>query len=281
MKPYNSEQHIFRFSHDAMTTFNNIDIHHPEKNYAYSAAQEAFREIDRLEGLMSRFKEGSDIWRINHTPANCEIPITIETYECLQLSKQLNELTSGAFDITVGELIELWNSDISPTPQQIESALNNKGSENLQLSDSDYSVTKLKNKLTIDLGAIGKGYIVDKMAEILEEWELECALISSGNSSFLALDPPPGKDGWNVVCGKTTFSLSQGAISASGMDVKGNHIINPRTGTPVPAKTTQWSMAPTAAIADAVSTASMLMTPSEKQIFLKKCSRSIRLINES
>ncbi len=280
MKANNPNDSVFRFSHDAMTTFNHIDIHHPDKSYANSAAQEAFRELDRLETLMSRFDEGSDIWRINHTPANNEIPISIETYECLHLSKQLNELTAGAFDITLGQLIELWNNNDQPDQQEIEAALKNSGSDQLQISDSDYTVTKLHD-ITIDLGAVGKGYIIDKIAETFTEWDIESILINSGGSSFLALDPPPGKDGWNVACGKTTFSLSQGAISASGMDVKGNHIINPRTGYPIQEKPTQWSMAPTAAIADAVSTASMIMTPSEKQIFLKKCSESIRLINAS
>ena len=279
MKPKNSKQHTFRFSHDAMTTFNHIDIHHTDKTYACSAAQEAFRELDRLELLLSKFSEGSDIWQINHAPGDTKVLIATETYECLCQSKQLTELTSGAFDITLGGLIDLWKDNASPAPLEIESSLKNMGTDFLQISDNDYSVTKLKENLTIDLGAIGKGYIIDKMAEVLEEWELEYALINSGSSSFLALDPPPEKDGWNVVCGETTFSLSQGAASASGMGVKGNHIINPRTGIPLPIKSTQWSMAPTAAIADAVSTASMVMTPTEKQIFLDRCPE-IRLIND-
>ena len=280
MKTNNSTSSAFRFAHDAMTTFNHIDIHHTDKTYAYSAAQEAFKELDRLELLLSRFSEGSDIWQINHAPADTKVLIATETYDCLCQSKQLTELTVGAFDITLGRLIKLWKDNASPATLEIESSLKNMGSEFLQISDNDYSVTKLKENLTIDLGAIGKGYIIDKMAEILEEWELECALISSGNSSFLALDPPPGTDGWNVVCGKTTFRLSQGSISASGMEAQGRHIINPRTGIPLPIKSTQWSMAPTAAIADAVSTAAMVMNPIEKQIFLDRCPE-IHLINDA
>jgi thiamine biosynthesis lipoprotein len=145
----------------------------------------------------------------------------------------------------------------------------------------------------LDLGGIGKGYAVDRMAKLLREWSIDIALIHGGYSSVLALNGPPGTKGWPVTLSnprnrKQTLArlcLQNRAVSGSGL-LKGQHIIDPRTGQPVqgdqaegldrikPAfgggKSAAWACAPTAATADALSTAFMVMSPTEvKQYCLR------------
>jgi thiamine biosynthesis lipoprotein len=275
----NSSFSVFVFPHDAMNTFNRISIYHDSESYAQQAAAAAFTEMDRLANILSRFEESSDIWRLNHSPANTAVAVCEETYECLRQSLQLSELTYGAFDVTLGKLYELWKNNKSPSENEIELSRQKSGYKHLHISATDYTVTPMTKSLNIDLGAIGKGYIIDRLALILEEeWDLPCAMINSGGSTLLALDPPGQRTGWNVACGGNDFMLKQGAVSGSGAAEQGEHIIDPRSGYPLPERSRQWSMAPTAAIADALSTAAMVMSNSEKETFLKTCPE-VRLLN--
>ncbi|HEU4891904.1 MAG TPA: FAD:protein FMN transferase, partial [Vicinamibacterales bacterium] len=103
----------------------------------------------------------------------------------------------------------------------------------------------------LDLGGIGKGYAVDLMAEVLEEWRLSAALVHGGFSSVLALDAPPGQDGWPLTLSDpgapsrelARLSIRQTALGASGVR-KGDHIFDPRTGTPVRTRLGAWASVP-------------------------------------
>jgi thiamine biosynthesis lipoprotein len=131
-------------------------------------------------------------------------------------------------------------------------------------------VQLLTSSIQIDLGGIGKGFAVDRMAELLREWSIDIALISGGYSSVLALDAPPDTKGWPVTFSnpdnseaKLALLYLQGrAVGASGLQ-KGWHIIDTRSGRPAETKIAVWSLAPDAATADALSTAFMVMSPDE------------------
>jgi thiamine biosynthesis lipoprotein len=127
----------------------------------------------------------------------------------------------------------------------------------------------------VDFGAIGKGYALDRMAAVLAEWDLPAALLSGGESTVLALDPPPGADGWTVGI-RDPWRQSRGrlwrpdetlgsvvlrrcAFSGSGTAENGPHILDPATGRPVTGRPAAWAAAPGAAEADALSTAFMVM----------------------
>ena len=105
------------------------------------------------------------------------------------------------------------------------------------------------------------------MAEVLREWDVTAALLSASTSTILALDPPPGQSGWSVAFGLDhdlrRLSLAHEAVSGSGIGVKGRHIINPRTGRPADRCVQAWARAATAAQADALSTAFMIMDGEE------------------
>lgn len=272
---------MLRYSHEAMATTFEVIIVHEDGRYARQAAAAAFSELDRLEGELSRFIENSDISRLNNLPANHPLLLGLAAFECLQLSAGLYGETSGAFDITIGSLLACWRGDDgtsrTPSEEQLNLARQLTGMGLLKLDEAEHTVELLKSPVHVDLGGIGKGYAVDRMAELLREWSIDIALVSGGYSSVLALDGPPGKKGWPLTLSnprdrKETLvrtNLQGRALSGSGME-KGRHIIDPRTARPVEGKLTAWSSAPDAATADALSTAFMVMSPEQiKQYCLR------------
>jgi thiamine biosynthesis lipoprotein len=147
----------------------------------------------------------------------------------------------------------------------------------IELNDAKRTVMLRAAPVKIDLGGIAKGYAADQMAALLRDWDIHAALIHGGRSSILALDSPPGARGWPVRLRNpanrnqplTELCLKNQALGGSGVK-KGDHIIDPRSGQPVQDKLGAWCRAPTAAIADALSTAFMVMTPQE---IAQYCSR--------
>jgi thiamine biosynthesis lipoprotein len=259
-----------RFSHEAMATTFEVIIVHEDERYASQAAVAAFDEVDRLERELSRFIENSDVARINNLPANQSLQLGLDTFECLKIAVRLYAETNGAFDITIGSLLKCWCNDDGtphkPSPSQIDIARMHTGTNLIQLNEAEHTITLSASPVQVNLGGIGKGYAVDRVAELLRDWSIDVALISGGYSSVLALDAPPGKKGWPLTMTNPAgrkeilarLFLQKAALSGSGVQ-KGGHIIDPRTVEPVEGRLAAWSSAPDAATADALSTAFMIM----------------------
>ena len=256
---------VRRFSHEAMATVFGVYAVHPDERYAAQAAQAAFDLVDRLERELSRFLPNSDIGRVNRLAAGERTRVSPSTLECLVIARHVFELTGGAFDVSIGTGLP-W----------------------LELDPDAFLVGATRDGVLIDLGGIGKGYAVDLMAELLEEWGLRHALVHGGFSSVLALEAPPGCDGWPLTLSDpgapsqvlARLSARQTALGASGVR-KGDHIVDPRTGEAARGRRATWvavprpeavrTEAPTgegprmapAAITDALTTAFMLLSPEE------------------
>ena len=278
-----------RFSHEAMATTFEVMVVHEDTRYAQQAAAAAFDELDRLEGDLSRFIENSDIARINNLPANQPLRIGPAAFECLQLSARICAETNGAFDITIGSLLACWLSEDktmrSPSKKQLNLARQHTGMHLIKLDEAQHTAELLASPVQIDLGGIGKGYALDRMAELLREWNIDTALIHGGFSSVLALDRPPGTKGWPLTlsrpaapeAGRQTIAridVENRAVGGSGLQ-KGQHIIDPRTAKPVEGKSAAWACAHDAATADALSTAFMVMAPDEIEQY---CSRQPKVL---
>jgi thiamine biosynthesis lipoprotein len=279
-----------RFSHEAMATTFELLIVHEDERYARQAAIAAFDEVDRLERELSRFLENSDVTRINNLPANQPLQLGLDTFECLKVARRIYAETNGVFDITIGTLLKCWRNEdgsprepqwdmahdvayatvaprgVPPSPKEIDLARLRTGTNLLQLNEAEHTIKLSVSGVQIDLGGIGKGYAVDRVAELLRDWSINVALVSGGYSSVLALDAPSGKKGWPLTMtdpGESREilarpSLRDRALSGSGVQ-KGGHIIDPRTAEPVEGRLAAWSSAPDAAAADALSTAFMIM----------------------
>jgi len=263
-----------RFSHEAMATTFEILVVHEDERYARQAAAAAFDEVDRLERDLSRFREDSDITRINNLPAHEPLRIGLDAFQCLQAGANMYAQTNGAFDVTVGTLVKCWRAEDgsprTPSRQELEEARLHVGMNLLKMDEQEHTVQLSVSPVHVDLGGIGKGYAVDRVAELLGEWGIDTALISGGYSSVLATGAPRGTKGWPLTLSDPADhthvlarpGLRAGALSGSGVQ-KGGHIINPRTGEPAQGRRAAWSAAPDATTADALSTAFMIMDVDE------------------
>ena len=265
---------VRRFSHEAMATTFEIFTLYPDNRYAEQAAWAAFDELDRLEAELSRFIENSDVSRINNLAADQWLTVGPDTFECLELCTRLYAETNGAFDITVGHFMDCWLADdktlLEPSDEQLDTARRRTGMRLLELDAANVAVRLLGQAVSVDLGGVGKGYAVDKMAELLSEWGLDTALIHAGYSSVFALGSPPDAKGWPVTMSNPAdrrqtlamLYLCDRALGGSGLQ-KGQHIIDPRAARPVDDNLAAWALAADAATADALSTAFMIMSPDE------------------
>lgn len=247
-----------------------------DADYAGQVADAVFAEVDRMEEELSRFRPGSDIWRVNHLKAGERCPVGMATMDCLTLAKAVHQETGGAFDITVGPLMNIFRNDDgsprTPEPEEVEDARRKVGMHVFETDESGF-VTALVDDPVLDLGAVGKGYALDQAVTVLADHRIHNVLLNAGDSTLLALGAPPKETGWRLTVGnadKIPLLLSERAVSASGFAVKGAHIINPREMKPVPTRSTRvWACAPTAALSDALSTAFTIMSRPEIEAFCR------------
>ncbi len=261
-------ENLLKFSHQAMNTDFAVFIQDPRGTYAGQAARAAFCEVDRLEGLLSRFIENSDVSRINSLMPGEEIIVDEDTFRCLEIARQAYQITDGAFDVTIGDLITARKKGESQTALAIQA--HPPTMKMIELDADRLAVRVTDAAVNLDLGGIGKGYAVDKIAEILSEWGIDKALIHGGGSSVRALTKPFGKSGWpitltNPIDRQTMMQLQleNEVFSCSGLQ-GGEHIIDPFTGRAVKDRAACWvRLQGNASLADALTTAGMIM-PLEK-----------------
>jgi thiamine biosynthesis lipoprotein len=239
-----------------MATWFEVVVAGQDEAYARQAAAAAWRELERLESELSRYVESSDIARANRLSPGETISIGDDAMQCLLASAQVSHDTRRAFD-------PAYASERSPDQPP--------GAAPFTLDPSAHTLTSRAKRLHLDLGAVGKGFALDRMADTLEEWGVRSALLNSGGSTVLALEPPPGLSGWTIGlgegAGRREVGLTQVALSGSGIAVKGAHLIDPRTGRPAGRPERAWALAPSAAVADALSTAFFVLTDREIESF--------------
>jgi thiamine biosynthesis lipoprotein len=242
-----SEIHIFK--HHAMATEFQVRIAGVKKTYAAQTAQAAFALLDELESHLSRFRADSEISQIAQLKPGEKLRFGEPVFACLEIAKKMELATRGAFSISAAAL------QSQPAPPQ------------WTLLPESFSIRCDARKLEFDLGAIGKGFALDRMAEVLREWSCKSFLLVAGGSSILAGEPPPETSGWSCGLGDDNSSqrylLKNMSLSGSGLAVKGQHILDPRTGKPAARQNRAWALAGTAAESDALSTACMVLDAAE------------------
>ena len=272
---------LHRFAHEAMTVTFEAVIAHDDAEQAGQAAGAAFRELDRIEGLMSRFDACSDIAQVNRlAPGQC-VGVDISVFECLVIAAEVWADTLGAFDVTVGAVMKYAELDNVPRPgpedESPSDALARVRMDRLIL-DRDGFLVGVREAggdyppgcVSVDLGAIGKGFALDKMLDVFADWDIDNALVHGGTSTARVIGSP-GPEGWAVAVGGPwaraagieKVVLRAGAVSGSGMQARGEHIVDPRTGRPADGPLAAWVICHSGAIADALSTALMVMSEDE------------------
>jgi thiamine biosynthesis lipoprotein len=237
-------------------------------------ASDALDLIHILEDQMSVYRPQTELSQLNRVAASRSVQVEERLFELLRRARDIAVDTDGCFDPTSGQLIALWRQCRKevrlPTDAEIEERLAIVGMRHVRF-EPDGSIAFDRAGVELNLGSIGKGYALDRAAETLLEHELTEWLIQGGHSSVLARGGHNGLSGWPVGLRNPllpqrrlgTILLHNQALATSGTAVQHfrlegkryGHIIDPRTGWPTDNLLSVTVLAPTAAEADALSTA--------------------------
>jgi FAD:protein FMN transferase len=247
-------------------------------------APRALDLVDALEEQLTVYRDDSELSRLNNTAHHGPIEVEPRLFELLQTAVALSRETHGAYDVASGALSEAWGfvkgPKRVPDPADLAEARARTGSHHLRLDPERRTIAFDRAGIRINLGSIGKGYAIDRAVEILAaHWWPTSALVHGGRSSLFALGSPPGNLGsrWEIALQNPfqpdaplgVFRLRNRGLGTSGTAyqqfvVEGRvygHIIDPRTGEPAIGPASVTVLAPTAALADALSTAFYLLGP--------------------
>lgn len=256
------------FQHDAMKTTFSLRLMHPDAQRVKDAANDCIQYIDQIEDTLSRYVSCSDVSQINAMQSGDTRFISELAYECIRTALEVNVASGGLFDITLGKQIEHRKNEADGDSPPLEGQL--------MLDPDRPAIHCIQAGREIDLGGIGKGFALDKLRERLAEWGIESGLLSAGASTQLAF----GQTAWPIELTGTeknqTIQLKNQALSASGTQIQGSHIVSPRE-TDNYTYPILWVLHDTAAQADAWSTACLLMNAEE----LAACRKEITLFLES
>jgi thiamine biosynthesis lipoprotein len=210
-------------------------------------ADEMFRhirhEIARIEAKLSRFLEGSAISILNANAANVPVEVDEEVFDILSTCASYHQKTGGYFDITLG------------------------AANDLVLDESHRTVSFLSESMRIDLGGFGKGYALEKVNGLLDNYDVTHAFLTMGESSVLTRGHHPAGDHWKVGIKSHrhpdesihVFEVNNGSVSTSDNTIQHHHVIDPFTGIPVDEHVSVSVYSPSAMQAEILSTACLVM----------------------
>ncbi|MCH8836380.1 MAG: FAD:protein FMN transferase [Candidatus Marinimicrobia bacterium] len=274
---------VHKYSRSAMGTIFELFLDHEEQDYASQAAAACFESLEEIELELSRFLENSDISRIVALQRNEKLTLGRHAYACLALSQKMTRETGGAFDVAyLSRGVNTGTREHRAKSRGKDPIVTERPTnipELFTLDPANGEIRSLTEALTLDLGGIGKGYALDCMAHILNEWGLQRALLQGGRSSVLAMDAPQGQAGWHLAISDpdgvggilARLNLRNRALGASGI-LQGPHIKIPASFTgrhDKPVRAT-WTIGTSAAEMDAFSTAAMLI---EEQLLIRCCQK--------
>ena len=222
-----------------------------------------------------------------------------DLFEVLSLAQKLAKDSNGAFDVTIGNLTQLWRkarkTGILPTKEELLHAQSLSGWEHLTLDVKHQTGTLNRSGIRLDLGGIGKGFAADKAIELLRQHGVKNAFIAA-SGDIRVIGAPPGEPGWKIQIetfsqspeevGNYIIYLTDAAISTSGdvnqfVEIEGkrySHIIDIETGLGLTRRSGATVIHSQAAYCDALATLACILEPEEAIQFLKKHNAKLRLI---
>ena len=233
-----------------LDTFCTIEIHGMDEDKATEIISEAFDECKRYEGLFSRTMEGTDIYKINHAEGQ-PVEVSDETAELIRTSLELCQETDGLFDISIGQITNLWNfkdteNPTLPDDSDIQTYLPSVDYNNINIEGN--TVTLSDPNTWLDLGSIAKGYIADKLSAFMVDKGVTSGIVNLGGN-IVAIGEKEDGNSWNIGL-ETPFSDSTEILGAVEMkdqtvvtsgtyerhfNIDGkeyHHVLDPATGYP-------------------------------------------------
>ena len=202
--------HKVREVHFQMGTYLELTLWHAEPQVARALIRDAVQEVHRLDGILSSYDADSALSRLNRRSGTGSTAVPPEIYELLMMCRELAKKTGGAFDVTVGPLIELWRNagerNRLPSGSEMASVLSRVGYDKLALEGPN-EVTLRYSGMAIDFGGVGKGYAVDRVVSFLRRAGVTSGLINFGGSSIAAIGAPSGETYWDIAIGNAEDRL--------------------------------------------------------------------------
>ena len=270
-----------------MGTFARVVAIAEDSSTAKKCIQIALAEIRKVDELMSDYKIDSEISRINCDAYKAPVKVSSPTFEVLTRSIEFSKLTGGAFDVTVGPLVDLFRSaqekGVAPSKEQIAQTRLKVGYQKLKLDNQNSTVTFSVDDMRLDLGGIAKGYAIDKAVEVMQQCGATGGMVDIGGDIRCFGAPPKHRKHWLIGLqdpNKTTdefgmgesllvLKLTDAAIATSGgyrrfaliEGKKYSHIIDTKTGYSSDQLASVTIISKNATNADALATAVSVMGP--------------------
>jgi thiamine biosynthesis lipoprotein len=268
-----------------------------------AAGEAALDEIEHLEAQLSFYRPESELSRVNRRAATEPVRVEPQFFQLLERAREIHQLTEGSFDPTIAPLMRCWGfvgaEGRMPDPEQLEKARAVTGMHLVQLDRANRSVRFERAGVMLDLGAIGKGYAIERAVEILHDLGIENAIIHGGTSTVYAFGQSPEAGEWKVAIPQphlaggcalessstnvprsplAVVSLRDRAISVSAVWGKAfefegkvyGHVFDPRLGRPVAGALMAATVTASATDADACSTALLVLGAQGLDLFSRK-----------
>lgn len=291
LSAYNKKPLEIKYTRTLMGTVVEITIVGKNETRLNAAAGTAFEEIKRLEGLMSHYKEESDVSRINEAAGKEAVVISKETLNVIESSIETSQITNGAFDATMGVLGRVWHFTkddkgelIPPSREEVKKLLPLIDYRQIIIDKKNDTAKLARQGMRINLGGIAKGYIVGKAADVLKNHGIKKGIVHAGGDMVVFQEPddepwligiqnPREKD---KIIG--TIKAQNTAVATSGDyerffikdGARYNHIMDPSTGFPANKCRGVTITAKDPTLADALSTAIFVMGPDDGMKLIEK-----------
>jgi len=279
---------------NAMATRFEIVLHGENAVALRAAGEEALDEIEQIESRLSLYRPTSETARVNADASRGTVRVSPSVFNLLERARNLSEATSGAFDITIAPLVRCWGfmggTGQMPQPDEVAEARARVGMSLVVLDPANHTVHFRRDGVMIDLGAIGKGFALERAAELLRDAGVTSALLNAGTSTAFAIGHPPGEEHWKVAIqapptpgigeGRSivaTVPLRDEAMSVSAVwgrafesgGKRFGHVLDPRTGQPVRGVLLSAVALPSATETDALSTALLVLGDAGREVLAR------------
>lgn len=272
----------FEFQEPQMGVPFRMVLHARDESQARDAAAAAFARVRELNGILSDYDEASELSRLSRSSAEqTEVAVSRDLWTVLARAEEFSRTTDGAFDVTVGPLVQQWKRARRqreiPDRAHMQMALGAIGYRHLVLDHRRLTARLTRPGMRLDLGAIAKGYAADEALKVLRQRGCSRALVAAAGD-MAAGDAPPGQPGWRI---RVTALDTPGAPAASyvwivnqGLSTSGDlfqrveiggvrysHIVDPHTGFGITDHSLVTVIAPDGMTADALSTSVSVLGP--------------------
>jgi thiamine biosynthesis lipoprotein len=303
--PSRHEFHRYEFTELQMAVPFRIVLYATNEIHAQTASKAAFTRIRELNDKLSDYDLDSELSKLSRTSGRQRaVPVSDDLWRVLEAAQCWARRSQGAFDVTVGPVVNLWRHarrlEQLPRPDRLAEARSRVGYTNLVLDPQHRTALLRVPEMRLDLGGIAKGFAADEALQVLRHHGVKSALVAAAGDMALG-DAPPGERGWKITLSSLDVTnapparimiLANGGVATSGdvfqrLEIDGvrySHIVDPHTGIGLTDHSLVNIIAPDATTADALATAVSVLGP-EKGLQLIKATpgtavRTLRIPNQ-